>query len=73
MTDHDGHASPVACENCGSTLQGHYCHVCGQRVHNPLRNFRHAVEEVFESFWHLDGRIFRTLRDLTVPGRVAGE
>ena len=73
MTDHDGHASPVACENCGSTLQGHYCHVCGQRVHNPLRNFRHAVEEVFESFWHLDGRIFRTLRDLFVPGRVAAE
>jgi len=26
---------------------------------------------VFESFWHLDGRIFRTLRDLVVPGRVA--
>ncbi len=31
----------------------------------------HAIEEVFESFWHLDGRIFRTLRDLLVPGRVA--
>ncbi|AAW73825.1 conserved hypothetical protein [Xanthomonas oryzae pv. oryzae KACC 10331] len=31
----------------------------------------HAVEEVFESFWHLDGRIFRTLRDLLVPGRLA--
>jgi hypothetical protein len=71
MTDHDGHASPVACENCSSALQGHYCHVCGQRAHNPLRNFGHAVEEVFESFWHLDGRIFRTLRDLFVPGRVA--
>jgi hypothetical protein len=71
MTDHDDHASPVACENCGSALQGHYCHVCGQRAHNPLRNFGHAVEEVFESFWHLDGRIFRTLRDLFVPGRVA--
>ncbi len=29
------------------------------------------MEEVFESFWHLDGRIFRTLRDLLVPGRLA--
>lgn len=71
MTAHDAHAPPVACENCGSVLQGHYCHVCGQRVHSPLQHFGHAVEEVFESFWHLDGRIFRTLRDLFVPGRVA--
>jgi len=52
-------------------LQGHYCHLCGQSAHNPVRSFAHAVEEVFESFWHLDGRIFRTLRDLLVPGRLA--
>jgi hypothetical protein len=67
----DPHARPAACENCGSVLQGHYCHVCGQRAHNPLRSFAHAVEEVFESLWHLDGRIFRTTRELFVPGRVA--
>jgi Protein of unknown function (DUF3667) len=36
-----------------------------------LHHFGHAIEEVFESLWHLDGRIFRTLRDLLVPGRVA--
>lgn len=59
------------CENCRTPLQGHYCHGCGQSAHNPLKNFGHAVEEVFESFWHLDGRIFRTLRDLLVPGRIA--
>lgn len=70
-TDAVPHARPAACENCGTVLQGHYCHVCGQRAHNPLRHFGHAVEDVFESFWHLDGRIFRTLRDLLVPGRVA--
>ncbi len=63
--------STIQCENCGTVLQGHYCHVCGQRAHNPLRHFAHAVEEVLESFWHLDGRIFRTLRDLLVPGRLA--
>lgn len=61
-----------SCENCSSTLQGSYCHVCGQHAHNPLRSFRHAVEDVFESFWHLDGRIFRSLRDLLIPGRVTG-
>lgn len=70
-TDPVPHARPAACENCGSVLQGHYCHVCGQRAHNPLRSFAHAVEEVFESLWHLDGRIFRTTRELFIPGRVA--
>ncbi|GAB3389994.1 DUF3667 domain-containing protein [Lysobacter fragariae] len=59
------------CENCGTRLQGHYCHACGQSVHSPTRHFGHALEEVFESFWHLDGRVFRTLRDLLAPGRVA--
>jgi len=71
MTEPQAHATSSACENCDSVLQGHYCHVCGQHAHSPLRNFAHAVEEVFESFWHLDGRIFRTVRDLFVPGRVA--
>lgn len=60
-----------ACENCSTALHGHYCHACGQSAHNPLKHVGHAIEEVFESFWHLDGRIFRTLRDLLVPGRVA--
>lgn len=71
MTEPQAHAAPAACENCGSVLQGSYCHVCGQHAHSPLHNFGHAIEEVFESFWHLDGRIFRTVRDLFVPGRVA--
>ncbi|GAB2503814.1 DUF3667 domain-containing protein [Lysobacter humi (ex Lee et al. 2017)] len=62
---------PATCENCEAALQGPYCHACGQHAANPLRHFAHAVEEVFESFWHLDGRVFRTLRDLFVPGRVA--
>lgn len=66
------HADPRdACDNCHTALHGHYCHACGQSAHNPLKHVGHAIEEVFESFWHLDGRIFRTLRDLLVPGRVA--
>lgn len=65
------HETPTHCENCGAALQGHYCHDCGQSVVNPIRHAAHAVEEVFEAFWHLDGRIFQTLRDLLRPGRVA--
>lgn len=61
----------AACENCTAALHGDYCHQCGQSAHSPVRSFGHAVEEVFESFWHLDGRIFRTLRQLLLPGRLA--
>ncbi|KRA46255.1 DUF3667 domain-containing protein [Pseudoxanthomonas sp. Root630] len=43
----------------------------GQNAHNPLSSFGHAIEDVFESFWHLDGRIFRTLRTLLSPGKLA--
>lgn len=71
MSGQDAHSAPATCENCATPLQGHYCHACGQSVHSPTRHFGHALEEVFESFWHLDGRVFRTLRELMVPGRVA--
>ena len=66
---HDG-PHPDNCENCRTALQGPYCHACGQHGHNPLKSFRHALEEVLESFWHVDGRIFRTLRDLLLPWRI---
>jgi hypothetical protein len=62
---------PANCENCNAVLAGPFCHACGQPGHNPNKHLGHAIEEVFESFWHLDGRIFRTLRDLMVPGRIA--
>ena len=67
----DAPAAPARCANCGAILQGDFCHRCGQSVHNPIRHARHAIEELFESLWHLDGRVFRTLRDLLVPARVA--
>lgn len=71
MSGKDMQHAPANCENCNTPLQGQYCHACGQSVHNPTRDFSHALEEVFESFWHLDGRVFRTLRDLMAPGRIA--
>ena len=65
------HHALTHCENCAAELHGEFCHACGQSVHNPIRHAGHAVEEFFEAFWHLDGRVFRTLRDLLSPGRVA--
>ncbi|HYM85811.1 MAG TPA: DUF3667 domain-containing protein [Pseudoxanthomonas sp.] len=72
MTPAD-HDTPTHCENCHVALQGEFCHQCGQSIHSPVRHAGHAIEEVFESFWHLDGRLFRTLRDLLAPGRTTLE
>jgi hypothetical protein len=72
MADHpQDHGLPSHCGHCGTVMKGPYCHVCGQQGRNPLHGFRHALEDVFESFWHIDGRVFRTLRLLFVPGYVA--
>ncbi|WP_066092394.1 DUF3667 domain-containing protein [Xanthomonas massiliensis] len=69
MADHPD--ACASCRNCGTPLQGEFCYHCGQSTHDPVRSVGHAVEEMFESFWHLDGRIFRTLRALLAPGRLA--
>jgi hypothetical protein len=71
MSEDTPSAAGPACANCGTPLVGRYCHACGQNLHSPVQSFAHALEEVFESFWHLDGRVFRTVRDLFSPGRVA--
>ena len=73
MTLPDASPASANCENCDALLHGEFCHQCGQSIHNPVRHAGHAIEEVFESFWHLDGRLLRTLRDLMVPGRTAVE
>ena len=71
MRRSDAHAAPAICKNGGPLRRGVFCHACAKSTPPPTRHFGHAVEEFFEAFWHLDGRVFRTLRDLMLPGRVA--
>jgi hypothetical protein len=63
--DHD-----AQCANCGTSLTGRYCSVCGQRgaVH---RSLLHLLEEFFHGLLHFDGKIWRTLPLLFVrPGAL---
>lgn len=58
-----------ACANCGTVLQGAYCHQCGQLAEDFHRSVMHLVSESFESLFHVDSRIWRTLARLaTDPG-----
>lgn len=53
-------AAERTCLNCGATLMGAHCHMCGQKahVHRTLHEFGH---DILHSVLHFDGKIWRTL------------
>lgn len=63
-----------ACPNCGTGLEGAYCHACGQKRLDPLEltlayHARKAAGELF----HLDSKTVRSLVALLRPGRLTAE
>jgi hypothetical protein len=60
------------CPNCGTELQGFYCHVCGQSTDDQHRSIWHLMWEGIEGLTHLDGRLGQTLPALFFnPGKLA--
>ena len=76
--DGSGHTTEQNCLNCGTTLIGDYCHVCGQKghIHRTLHAFAH---DLLHGVLHFEGKIFTTLPKLMFkPGEltrryIAGE
>lgn len=67
------HNSPmgVPCANCGTPLQGGWCHQCGQLGEDFHRSALKLVGEAFEGLFHFDSRLWRTLPGLIYnPGRL---
>ncbi len=59
------------CQNCQTPLEGPYCHSCGQLAEDMHKSVWKLFGEVLESFFHYDGRLFRTLPNLVIrPGRL---
>lgn len=59
------------CLNCGTKLQGPFCHYCGQPDKRLLRFFPVLIREFFEDFLELDTRFSRTMKPLLFqPGRL---
>ena len=56
----DGLTQEGACLNCGTPLEGEFCHGCGQKahVHRTLAAFWH---DLVHSVMHFDGKLWRTL------------
>jgi hypothetical protein len=62
------------CLNCGTIVQGRYCHVCGQENIEPKETFWHMVTHFFYDITHFDGSFFVTLKDLVLkPGFLSRE
>src|SRR5688500_16939178 len=65
------------CGNCGYNFRvepGHdnYCPNCGQENHNPRRPILHHFAEFVETWLHIDGKTWFTIKKLVFePGRVS--
>lgn len=62
------------CLNCGATVQGRYCQVCGQENIEPKETFWTMFTHFFNDITHFDGKFFETLKDLLFrPGFLSSE
>lgn len=57
------------CSNCGATLTGPFCHICGQRDDDFKRPIWSLFREILDNVFSSDSRLFKTLFLLVlVPG-----
>jgi len=62
------------CLNCGATLYGHYCHVCGQENLEIKESFGHMMNHAISDYFHFDHQFFHTIKPLFFkPGYLTNE
>ncbi|HEX5655380.1 MAG TPA: DUF3667 domain-containing protein, partial [Chitinophagaceae bacterium] len=62
------------CLNCGTIVQGRYCHECGQENVLPKESFWHMVTHFLYDITHFDSKFFETIKDLAFkPGFLSIE
>ena len=60
------------CLNCNTTVQGRFCHVCGQENVEVKQGFWAMLRHFIYDLFHFDGKFFETFRLLiSKPGSVA--
>ena len=73
MSQHKERADKT-CLNCHTTVQGRYCHVCGQENIEPKETAWNMLTHFFKDVMHFDGKFFSTLKLLvTRPGFLSKE
>jgi len=62
------------CLNCGTVVQGRYCHVCGQENIVPKESFWSLVLHFFYDITHFDSKFFGSIHHLFLkPGYLSAE
>jgi hypothetical protein len=62
------------CLNCGTTVIGRFCHICGQENTEPKETVWQLISHFFNDITHFDGKFFATLKDLLFkPGFLSKE
>lgn len=62
------------CLNCGTIVQGRFCHICGQENIEPKESFWQLLQHFFYDIMHFDGKFFHSLKYLFLrPGFLARE
>lgn len=60
------------CPNCNFRFSetNNYCPNCGQENHTHILPIKHFLVEILEALFHFDAKMFLTIRDLFIPGRI---
>jgi hypothetical protein len=62
------------CLNCGTTLEGKFCHNCGQENLEVKESFGHMMNHAISDYFHFDHQFFHTLKPLFFkPGMLTNE
>lgn len=62
------------CKNCGTPLQGPYCHNCGQKTTDLNQSFGSFIVEYLANAFQLDTRLLPTFKEMIIhPGKLTQE
>lgn len=74
MLSHSKEREEKICLNCGTALNGRYCHACGQQNTEPREGVWALLSHFFNDITHFDGKFFSTAKFLlTRPGYLSTE
>ncbi|MHA7130932.1 DUF3667 domain-containing protein [Algoriphagus namhaensis] len=61
-----------SCVNCGASLKGQFCHICGEKkITSKDKGIYSFLEEFIASVFVADGKFFRTIKlSVTRPGEL---
>jgi hypothetical protein len=62
------------CLNCGTILEGKFCHNCGQENLQMKESFGHMMNHAISDYFHFDDQFFHTIKPLFLkPGFLSTE